>query len=238
MTLHLDSKEKIASVPVLKVRDTLFRWCGCFRADWLTDKGLPARLCDELLTRGYIKKKIAPRCSDHSGFDWFDLTDMGRQFVRASAAPRIKLSSAAKTVEALGRRIEEINTSDEYMVRVTEAVIFGSYIRGGDRIGDIDFAFRTERKSEKFGTNSDWDRATEKDFRACGRIAKSFLDELSWPDMKVRLRLKNRQRTISLHVMDEFLALQRKSATPFTVLMGDGEQILTDIQQRKLAFND
>jgi hypothetical protein len=56
--------------------------------------------------------------------------------------------------------------------------------------------------------------------------------------MKVRLRLKNRQRTISLHVMDEFLALQRKSATPFTVLMGDGEQILTDIQQRKLAFND
>jgi hypothetical protein len=78
MTVKLNSKEQIAGIPMLKVRDILLRCSGGFRADWLKDKGLPAKLCAELLTRGYIEKNVDPRHSDNSGFDWFDLTDAVR----------------------------------------------------------------------------------------------------------------------------------------------------------------
>jgi predicted nucleotidyltransferase len=135
-------------------------------------------------------------------------------------------------VEGLRERIAEINNSQEYMVRVIEAVVFGSYLKGDSRIGDI--ASRSQEKTER--ARDDWDRAALKDFRACGRTEKTILDAPYWPEYKVRLKLNNRQRAISLHDMDEFLALQRKAATPFEVLIGDKGRILKDVQHRKLPY--
>jgi predicted nucleotidyltransferase len=192
-------------------------------------------MCVELVKRGYIEKNIDPRHIDSSKLDWFDLTDAGREFLRGSAAPRLKRISAEKTVEALRTRIAQINASPEYMVRVTEAVIFGSYVSGGGTIGDIDVAIKTERKTQEFGDHDDWDRATLKDFQACGRIARTFLDEIDWPDQKVRLHLKNRQRSISLHRMDEFLGLQKRATSPFEVLVGDESQIRSTILHREVS---
>jgi hypothetical protein len=103
-------------------------------------------------------------------------------------------------------------------------------------VGDIDFAFRTERKVHIFGDGDEWDQAAYQDFYLCERTAKSFLDTVFWPDTKVRLFLKNRQRSISLHDMDEFLAIQRKSSSPFIVALGNEASIQTDITERKLSY--
>jgi hypothetical protein len=237
MTERLNSKELLVGIPVLKVRDTLLRCGGSFRADWLTDIGLPSKLCVELLTRGYIEKSVDAQHKDDSGFDWFDLTDAGKRFARASGASRIKLSTAAKTVESLKQRIDTINASDEYMLKISESVIFGSYAIQADTVGDIDFAFRTERKVDIFGDGNEWNKAAREDFYLCERTAKSFLDILFWPDTKVKLFLKNRQRSISLHDMDEFLAIQRKSSSPFIVVLGNEASIQTDITDRELSYS-
>jgi len=81
-------------------------------------------------------------------------------------------------------------------------VVYGSYIRGAEELGDLDLACKLWPKIE------DADERKKKfiqHWRDAGaaRVLAGF--EIRWPYDEVMAFLKNRRRTISLHDMDDFI---------------------------------
>jgi hypothetical protein len=160
----------------------------------------------------------------------YRLTEAGRGFARASAAPKLKRSSSSKILADLVSRAHSTEDDNQFLSKVTELIVFGSYLGSSERIGDIDVAYSIGRKQPDLDMDA-YDSVCEESFYGHGRIAKTILDIPAWPEEQVRLRLKNRQRSISLHRMDEFLKLQVANPSPFDVLIGDRQSILDRIRQ-------
>jgi predicted nucleotidyltransferase len=95
-----------------------------------------------------------------------------------------------------------VNTSDEFLVGVEDAYVFGSYLTDTELLGDLDIAltfFRKEPNGERFV------ELAKHAARESGRRFNSYLDFLGWPETKVLLFLKQRSRVFSLHVNEPLL---------------------------------
>lgn len=68
-------------------------------------------------------------------------------------------------------------------------------------------------------------------FRKSGRTSKGITD-LFWPRDQVRLYLRNRKRTVSLHEMHDFIDMPKDENFSYEVLLGDADFIA---QRHKLA---
>lgn len=102
------------------------------------------------------------------------------------------------------QRVEEINTDKYYLYKVSKILLFGSYIqKDAVDFGDIDVAFELEEKIK----DRDEFQKLESDFiqKAIdkGKYFSSYVDELFYSRHVVLLKLKNRNRYISLHEMED-----------------------------------
>jgi predicted nucleotidyltransferase len=123
-------------------------------------------------------------------------------------------------------RVEEVNTSPQFIVKITEVVVFGSYLGEKEMLGDLDIAVKYERKQE-YKSNTEFSDAMSTHARASGRRFGSFIDILMWPTMQVLKHLKNRLRVISIHEMDEIEQMMSADRNfRFEVLLGDREEIV------------
>ena len=237
MTMQISGKEEIGGVPVLKVRDwlardlTRTRPCldACFRR-WRLMLYKPQEdvarrvsvLLSALLALGYIaeEEKQYP-----DGEQFYKLTKLGKEFSRASGAKRLKRETAKQTLESLMSRIEEVNANPRFLVRITRAVVYGSYVRGEGTVGDLDLAVDYESKF----TGEERNEAYKKHFKASGRVNRTIFDVWLWPELEVKLFLKNRKRTISLHNFYDFQNMPKADNFSYEVLLGDPEQIKIDL---------
>jgi predicted nucleotidyltransferase len=128
----------------------------------------------------------------------------------ARSVPPIKRDKADKILKEFMQRVEEINTSDYYLYRVSKILLFGSYIKeDAVNFGDIDIAFELERKIE----NPDEFQKLNRDFyenaEDDGKRFSSFIEKLFYSETVVILKLKNRNRYISLHKDDDILKVTK-----------------------------
>jgi len=105
-------------------------------------------------------------------------------------------------------RVELANRNQGFLMTITAAVVFGSYLRGGERIGDLDLAIELEPKmtpKDSIGISPD--------VRGSLRKVRSGL-----PLRRLRIRLgtargsslsQNRKRTLSIHTMRDFVAMDK-----------------------------
>jgi predicted nucleotidyltransferase len=237
MTKQISSNQEIAGVPALKVRDWLARDCtrtksylvACFHrcgpTRYRPEEYIARRVSDllnALLELGYIVEE-EKRYPDESQF--YKLTSSGEEFARASGAKRIRRATATQTLEGFMSRVAEVNADPRFLVRIKRAVVYGSYVRGEETVGDLDLAIDYESKV----SGAERKEAFKTHFKASGKIRRSCLDEWQWPELEVKRFLKNRKRTISLHSFYDFQTMPKADNFSYEVLLGDPEQIKLDL---------
>src|SRR4029078_12629909 len=92
----------------------------------------------DLLRLGYIEPTHEMDHRDKSGLAWYKIPELGRSFLSASAAKRIHRKTAEKAVCGCMEVVIEVNENPRFLVKVTEVVVYGSYVRGEERLGDLD----------------------------------------------------------------------------------------------------
>ena len=210
--MRIDSKEQIADVEILKVRDLLRRvnntdeWEDDFVVDRLKISPKKAnRLINELNRRGYIEPIRIYRQKQ-----FYRKTLKGSTLGLASAAKPVTRKTANRIFSEFMDRVGQVNIDPSFLVKVKKVLVFGSYLTDASRINDIDVAVElTWKENHPMVLNEDKAQlalnlsimAEDK-----GKKFSSFIDRLEWPEHAVRLFLKSRSRTLSIHsIHDEIL---------------------------------
>ena len=210
--MRIDSKEQIAAVEILKVRDLLRRvnntdeWEADFVVDRLKISPKKAnKLINELNRRGYIEPIRIYRQKQ-----FYRKTLKGSTLGLASAAKPVTRKTANRIFSEFMDRVRQVNSDSSYLVKVQKVLVFGSYLTDAIRINDIDVAVElTWKENHPKVLNKDkaqlalnLSNIAEKK----GKKFSSFIDRLEWPEHEVRLFLKSRSRTLSIHsIHDEIL---------------------------------
>ena len=210
--MRIDSKEQIADVEILKVRDFLRRvdntdeWEDGFVIHRLKISPQQAnRLINELNRKGYIEPA---RTSGQKQF--YRKTLKGGTLGLASAAKPVTRETADRILSEFMDRVMHVNSDPSFLVKVKKVLVFGSYLTDALRINDIDVAVEfTWKENHPLVLNADkaqlalnLSSMAEKK----GKKFSSFIDRLEWPEHEVRLFLKSRSRALSIHsIHDEIL---------------------------------
>jgi predicted nucleotidyltransferase len=210
--MRIDAKDKIAAVEILKVRDFLRRvnntdeWEDNFVVHRLKISPKKAnRLINELNRKGYIEPI---RIYEQKQF--YRKTLKGSTLGLASAAKPVTRNTANRIFSEFMDRVKQVNSDPSYLVKVKKVLVFGSYLTDAVRINDIDVAVElTWKENHPMVLNEDKAQlALDLSIMAedKGKKFSSFIDRLEWPEHEVRLFLKSRSRTLSIHsIHDEIL---------------------------------
>ena len=207
--MRIDPEDKIVNIPIVKVRDFMRyvgnenHWDKNFISSYLEITPKKAYdLIRALLERGYI---------EHVGFykkrKMWRKTLKGSTFSLASAAKPVLRKTADSILAEFLARVQTVNSDSNFLVKVKKVLIFGSYLNQAPKINDIDIAVELVWKENhpKIKGKNKADVAVEHARNAAkkGRRFSTYLDELCWPDHEVKLFLKARSRTISLHTTED-----------------------------------
>ncbi|HWA96779.1 MAG TPA: hypothetical protein VG844_19450 [Terracidiphilus sp.] len=233
MTMRITPGQMIAGLPAIVVRDLLLQCDGGFRADWLNDKGYSAKkakaIISELLALNYIEPSTE-RHREPSRYPWYSITDLGHSFSNALAARPITRAHAEKSLAEFMERVAQANQNPDFLYRVAEVVLYGSYLRGSETLGDIDLACRLESKI-KAEDGASFTKTCKAHFIKSGRAWTRDMCDIFWPHDEVMLYLKNRKRSISLHSIDDFLSMKKDDNFSYEVLLGDAKKIESDLKK-------
>jgi predicted nucleotidyltransferase len=109
----------------------------------------------------------------------------------------IKRVTADRLLAEFSERVRHVNSSDEFLFKVTEAVVFGSYVNTDHEVlGDLDLAIRTDTKKEEMGEAEHHERFLEQQNECNSHV---MIERIFYPHTKVWKYLKNRSTGISLH---------------------------------------
>jgi predicted nucleotidyltransferase len=210
--MRIDSKEQIADVEILKVRDLLRRvnntdeWEADFVVNRLKISPKKAnRLIIELNRRGYIEPIRIYRQKQ-----FYRKTLKGSTLGLASAAKPVTRKTANRIFSEFMDRVSQVNSDPSFLVKVKKILVFGSYLTDALRINDIDVAVElTWKENHPLVLNKDRAQLALNLSNIAenkGKKFSSFIDRLEWPEHEVRLFLKSRSRTLSIHsIHDEIL---------------------------------
>lgn len=197
--MRIKRNERIAGVPVLKIRDFFNRLNSAdgntFSQDRLCDlfhlsceEG--ALLIKELQDRNFIEEMV----------DGYSLTLRGAALSIARCVPPIHKEKADKLLSDFLDRVREVNDHDVYLYRVSGVWLFGSYIDdNATDYGDIDIAVELSRKIEDPNEHIRRNQEAVMEAARKGRNFPTIFDQLDYARRLVLLKLKNRNQYISLH---------------------------------------
>jgi predicted nucleotidyltransferase len=231
MTMQIDSTQTLGGVPILEVR-RFFRQVvayhhNSFGKEWLVrelrlsdEQG--DRVLEDLASQGYISLGLSQdKDVDHQ------ITELARELVRSSAAKRISRRTAEDALQGLVSRAEAINLNPKYLYSVCSIVVFGSYLNGNDRLGDLDVAIELSPRIQDADERT---KAHLRYARESGRRFSNFTDELYWAEAEVYQVLKARRRTVSIQPWYAFLRMDKKQDFQHHVVMGDVDKIAQDLK--------
>jgi hypothetical protein len=107
-------------------------------------------------------------------------------------------TAAERLLDEFLQRIAALNEDSRFLARVEKAIVFGSYLSGGDQLGDVDVAVHLVPRSSdlKKHREANYRRVAEEEQK--GRRFRSFLYQaFSW-EQETMLFLRNRHRGLSL----------------------------------------
>jgi predicted nucleotidyltransferase len=167
------------------------------------------------VTQGFVS--IEP--SQHNDRQ-YQIAELARELVRSSAAKRISRTTAQGGLEGMMLRVREINSNSKYLYSVCSVVVFGSYLKDGERLGDVDVAIELSSRLEDPNKRSE---AHLRYAEASGRQFGSFIDQLYWAELEIYQALKARQRTLSIQPWHSFIGMEKRRDFQYKVLLGDGQ---------------
>lgn len=142
------------------------------------------------------------------GSDQWRNTPEGNTVAKVSAARPIKRDTADKALEQFLARVQEINSSGEFLYSVEKAILFGPYLDANQKIKDVDIAVQL---SPKIKDKRKLDAAIDahgKQAEAAGKKFQSYAAKRRWAGTKVRQQLKARSRSLALYDLGEWVTSQ------------------------------
>jgi predicted nucleotidyltransferase len=189
-------------------------------------------LVSQLVSLGFIQrvepKQVKP---DEDDREWYTLTELGVSLSLASAAKRITRETAERVINEFMKRVATVNLEDRFYYRITSVLVYGSYVRDVVDLGDVDFAIQLKPRIAN-ATHEEGFRLIRKkidEARFAGRRFRNLTDEVVWPEMEVRLFLKNKKRSVSIHLLEELKYLSRKRRLDYRVLLGNEADIAKEL---------
>ena len=199
--MRIAKNELLEGIPVLKIRD-YFRllYSGLMTRDGLAERfNLNEKetegLVGELLSKGYIEP------ADNG---MYRLTLKGNALSIARCMAPINREKADRIMQEFLKRVEEVNRDDFYPYRVSKLVLFGSYLNPEQMdLGDIDIAFELEPKIKDYDELMRYNDQLVDKARKEGKSFSSLIDILGYSEKLVILKLRNKEKYISLHRMTD-----------------------------------
>ena len=152
-------------------------------------------LVGELLSKGYIEP------ADNG---MYRLTLKGNALSIARCMAPINREKADRIMQEFLKRVEEVNRDDFYPYRVSILVLFGSYLNPEQMdLGDIDIAFELEPKIKDYDELMRYNDQLVDKARKEGKSFSSLIDILGYSEKLVILKLRNKEKYISLHRMTD-----------------------------------
>jgi len=219
VTMQINAGDRIGGLPILEVRDLLRRFPLGFHSMTLERAGYSGYRAKKLILALLIVGYLEASADGH-----LRLTPAGKTFCRGSAAKRVRWETADTALKEFVERVQRANRNQGFLMTITAAVVFGSYLRGGERIGDLDLAIELEPKKKPKDSIA-LHRMYADHFEKSGRAYRYVGCEYDWAQREVLLFLKNRKRTLSLHTMSDFVALEKTPGFSYKILLGDPERI-------------
>ena len=116
----------------------------------------------------------------------------------------INREKADRIMQEFLKRVEEVNRDDFYPYRVSKLVLFGSYLNPEQMaLGDIDIAFELEPKIKDYDELMRYNDQLVDKARKEGKSFSSLIDILGYSEKLVILKLRNKEKYISLHRMTD-----------------------------------
>jgi len=188
----------IAGLPALEARNIVSKLnfnfsVKCFSSYFGISKKVSLVQIMAFESEGYFEKVV----NNKHDLYW-NRTIKGCALSMASAAKRVKRTTADRHYHDFLERVNQVNSSNEYLYQVSKVALFGSYLTNAQTVSDIDLFIWIERKP-KF--DKDFVKIQERrtlQMKSEGRNFKSYSEILYWPELDVRKYLKNRSRVISI----------------------------------------
>jgi predicted nucleotidyltransferase len=130
--------------------------------------------------------------------DGWATTQFARSFGSATAAKPITRKTADHALSQLLERVNQVNTEERFLAKVTKLVVLGSYLRADvDRLSDLDIAVELQPKE------ANWDRLRELTLKRVEQLEIAgrrfnWIEIQYWWHLEAFRFLKSRSRAISL----------------------------------------
>jgi hypothetical protein len=212
----LNAQAQVCGVPALVLRRLLRRTMHDFWTRKIVARELKisleraSRLMSALRDHAYVE----PMTTEPRG-TWRNTT-LGNSFANATAARPVKRRVAERRLAEFLDRVRHVNAKPAFLYRVTEVVVFGSYLSINSKIGDVDLAIHIEPKPEYRNGWAERVLVHAADAEAQGRRFSRFADRLGWAEQETRIFLKAGSRSLSLHDLDHERPMFRE--TPHQIL--------------------
>jgi hypothetical protein len=125
--MRLDRTQRIAGVPILRVRD-FFRWLGgsAFDHRHVAERLKLSRARTPTLVKAlHAEGLIEPDDVEHG---YWQVTNKGHRLAAAKGVPPIPRKKAEQLIAGVLERARQINARGELTHRVREIRVFGSYL--------------------------------------------------------------------------------------------------------------
>ena len=221
--MQIDSRATIEGVPLTVIR-TLFRRAGldgALTAGFVRDtlrvsEPKAGALLRALMTAGFLKREKGGR---------WELTTAGIRLRGSSAAKPLLRRTAEGLLDDLLQRIAALNEDSHFLARVEKAIVFGSYLSGADRLGDVDVAVHLVPRSPDAKKHREANDRRVAEEEKKGRRFRTFLDQAFWWEQQAMLFLRNRRRGLSLQ---HYGAIREAvDASPHSLIFPKPESIST-----------
>jgi hypothetical protein len=189
-------------------------------------------LAESLVHDGYLEHDHELENREQAQLPWYSVTLTGKEIARASAARRISRKTACTALHEFIGRVHLVNKNRAYLYTVSRVAVFGSFLQGADRLGDVDVAIDL---SSRIAIKGNWWKTFQKHAWKSGRSFRSFEDEIDWPRREVILKLKARKRSISIHSWFCFIEMEKPAGFQYRVLLGNADGVRGELERAELG---
>jgi hypothetical protein len=120
----------------------------------------------------------------------------------------ITRARAGELIAALVERAKAVDSDPQYLYGISRMAVFGSYLTGKEKLGDIDIALELGPKERDPPTH--W-KLAEEQIQAAPR--GNMIERLYWPQSRVRNALRDRHKAFSFHEFTELEAMEKEFGT-------------------------
>ncbi len=101
-------------------------------------------LLNSLIENDYIE--VIKHKHNGKTYKSYEATDKGLELCRAKCVKRMTRDKADEVLSGIMKRVVEVNENPYYLYKITNFVLFGSFITDKESLGDIDISFDLEFK--------------------------------------------------------------------------------------------